>query len=379
MNNKNYIGISLGVIGLSLLILSLAVEPTSYLHGYYVVAAKNWSLGLIPWLGFNLKEMPLGISLLNAITDIENNHSYARSLILLINLINTALLFTLLKKFGASKQASFFGGILYIAMLSPFGFLGITIEPIAVIFILLSYFGLLSHQKIKNVFAGIMLVMAIFVKFEVLFFIPCFAMLILLPTHRHHMHLSRTFFFLLTIAFFFLISYMGITLWSENMDWISSIDINPLNESHEIGTWLLFVLSSGVLIQIPFAGIIQQSKGLARNLNRSAGFGMLILIILMIIGCNKSCIQIILPLNVIAITMSIQNNWDKKMVKLTYATGFALTLAASILSMSNSTKAGLKNPLLETFNIDFQKQQEIKSPDYFEINTGIGAGIESGD
>lgn len=375
MSKKDYIWVLPGALSLLLLIISATVQPTSFLHGYYVMAVKHWSQGLIPWLGFDLKEMPLGISLLNIIPDIESNQTYARTFILLFSLINTTLLLGVLRKNGVSKHASFWGCSLYIAMQSSFGCLGITLEPIAVTFMLLSYFGITSHQKIKNVFAGIMLAIAVFFKFETILFIPSLALLILFPTHRHHLHVSRTFFFFLIIAFFFLIGYMCITMWSENMDWISSIDINPLNESYHIISWGLFFFNSGISMLLLLAGYIPQ-KGLTRNLNRSAWFGIFVLILLMLNGCNRSCIQLILPITIIAITMAIQKNWGEKRVKMAYSVCFiaALLSYAAIIAFSPSVEKD--NPLLQTFNPNFQMQQEIKSPDYFEINTNIGAGIE---
>lgn len=362
MQKERYLWYLLGAFSLCLLIFSTTVEPTSYLHDYYIMAAKLWDSGLTPWLGFELKEMPLGIGLLNLIPDIEHHSFSARLLVLFFNLVNIGLLGAILTKLKTEIHIILSGCTLYTASLASFGCLGVTLEPFGITFMLFAYFGYLSHQKIKNILAGLLLAVAVLFKAEILFFAPSLALLTALPSKHHHLHLSRTFLSLLITTFILLISYMLVTIWSVNTEWLTSLDITPLNESHQAIAWSMLFFSTGFFILLFFARSTIKKKQI-RNLRRSALFGVAILIALMLIGCNRSCLQILLPINTIAITTILQEKWGSPKTRLLYMLGMGVALLYSTIILSFSPSVEKTNPLLDTFNVNFQLQQEVKTPD----------------
>lgn len=362
MQKERYLWYLLGALSLCLLIFSTMVEPTSYLHDYYIMAAKHWDSGLTPWLGFDLIEMPCGIGMLNLIPDIEHHSFSARLLVLFFNIVNIGLLGAILTKLKTENPIILSGCILYTASLASFGCLGVTLEPFGITFLLSAYFGYLSHQKIKNILAGLLLAVAVLFKAEILFFAPCLALLTALPSKHHHLHLSRTFLSLLITTFILLISYMLVTIWSVNTEWLTSLDITPLKESHQAIAWSMFFLSTGFFILLFFVGSTIKKKKI-RNLRKSALLGVAILLALMLIGCNRSCLQILLPINTIAITTILQEKWESPKTRSLYMLGIGLVLLYSTVILYFSPSVGKNNPLLETFKVNYQLQQEIKTPD----------------
>lgn len=364
---NTHIQLSLICILVMLLCAALFLVPQSFMHDYYLLAANYWSDGLIPWLGFNLAEMPFGIKILSLIPDIELNYNFAVLTVLIFYLINTALLFSFMQKIGIEKEYSLTGIIIYLSMLLGISDFGISLEPFATFFMILSFWGIISHKRAKNIIAAILLAIAAMIKIQILLYIPVLALLILLPTHRQHIHSKRTFFFILIFTFCFLLGYMGITTWSENAEWIASIRWGFLTKN-EID-WLLVVCNSGLLFIIADLVKKHYSKGLGKKLSTCAKFGSLVMLISTFMVCDITCIQILLPINTLAITYYIQ---EESLTKRLYFIGITLSIFAGTLKMYNRSQTDKTiNPLLETFEINYQLQQEVKNPIQGDVNISI--------
>lgn len=353
----------------TILIVTVVFIPRSFMQEYYIFAAKYWSEGLIPWLGFNFSEMPIGIKILSLIPNIEMNCNAAVIIILTFHLINSILLFSFMKRIGMEINSRLSGIILYLSMLIGISDFGISLEPFATFFLILSFWGLISHKKEKNIIAAILLAITAMIKIQILLYIPVLTLLILLPTHRHHLHSKRAFFFILVFSFCFLIGYMGITSWSENAEWIASIRWGFLTKN---GTdWLLIFCNSGLIFLI--GNIIKKPKlaGLGKNLITCALLCTAIMVISTFTVCDVTCIQILLPINITAITYCLQKE-KNAFTKRLFFISIVLALFAGTIKMcdrSHTTKA--KNPLLETFGLNYQLQQEIKNPIHVEVDTSI--------
>lgn len=366
MNKDSYIHYTSLCILFAILIATAAFLPHSYTQEYYILAAKYWSDGLIPWLGFNLLDMPLGIKILSCIPDIESNYSSVIILIQAFHFLNTVLLFSFMKKMGIEIKNSLTGTILYLAMLIGISDYGISLEPFATFFMILSFWGIISHKIAKNIIAAILLVIAAMIKIQILLYIPVLALLILLPTYRHHVHSKRTFFFILIFTFCFLLGYMGITTWSENAEWITSVRCGF--STKEISDWILMICNSGFLFLAANQLKKQNIKGLGKNLVTCAWLGTSIMALSVFMACDITSIQLLLPINVIAITYCLQQE-KEGFAKKTYYICIALALLAGTLKIIDryQTEMG-NNPLLETFDINYQRQQEVKNPIQGDVN-----------
>lgn len=363
---NTHIQLSLICILVMLLCAALFLVPQSFMHDYYLLAANYWSDGLIPWLGFNLAEMPFGIKILSLIPDIELNYNFAVLTVLIFHLINTALLFSFMQKIGIEKEYALNGIIIYLSMLLGVSDFGISLEPFATFFLILSFWGIISHKIAKNIIAAILLVIAAMIKIQILLYIPVLALLILLPTYRHRVHSKRTFFFILIFTFCFLLGYMGITTWSENAEWITSVRCGF--STKEISDWILMICNSGFLFLAANQLKKQNIKGLGKNLVTCAWLGTSIMALSVIMACDITSIQLLLPVNVIAITYCLQQE-KEGFAKKTYYFCIALALLAGTLKIIDryQTEMG-NNPLLETFDINYQRQQEVKNPIQGDVN-----------
>lgn len=367
MNRSTYISSSLICILISILTAVLFSVPHSMVHEYYILAAKHWSDGMIPWLGFNLLEMPLGISVLSHIPSIELNQNIALLFVLVFHLINAALLYSFMQKLDIEPKFSQFGIIIYLCMLIGLCDFGITLEPFAVFFIILSLFGIISHKRVKNLIAAVLLVFATMIKIQVVLLVPILALIIFLPTHRHHVHSTRTFLFLLIFSFSFLLCYIGITSWSENAEWIAEIHWGLMNKT--CVDWLLLLCNSGILLLMINKFRANGLKGLGKNLNRCAWFGSIIFILCTIIAGDIANIQLVLPINIIAITYHLYKIGDKiKTCKIYYLCAAFALFASTLNAFERFVILQKENPLIETFDVNYQLQQEIKNPVQGDIN-----------
>lgn len=370
--NKNYsiylITICVLVV---ILITTIFLVPYSFSHEYYVLAANLWSDGLIPWLGFNQIEMPLGIKILSSIPNIELNQNLAILLVSVFHLLNAVLLYSFLAKIGMETKHGLMGVLIYLSMLIGISDFGITLEPFASFFLILSFWGIISHKRAKNIIAAILLSIAVMIKIQVVLVIPALTLLILLPTHRHHVHLTRSFFFILIFTFCFLLGYMGITSWSENAEWIAEIRWGLMTKS--IADWLLLICNSGVLVLIFNFFKKDKFTGLGKNLQTCAWVASLFLLISIIIAGDITNLQLLLPINIIAISYYLYKEDSKAYTHKIYYACMAIALLAGTCKIITRYQADSKNnPLLDTVNVNYQLQQETKNPIQGDVNITVG-------
>lgn len=355
---------------LTLSYLAIFASITSFagsiVQDYLRMAVLHWKQGLIPWLGYDLFEMPFGIFTLSNIFFINNLFVQNLS-ICFVYLVNGFLLAKLLKRNGISSINIFKSLIFYIIGSLSLANWGITLEPFAVFFILLAYTGLQSHKKKENTIAGILISIAVFFKIQVVFLIPCLTILILLPSHTTNLHFSRFFSCIFIIFFNLFIFYMGITIWSENAEWITYVRLNLVGGNSSFLTWGSFITSTGTLflyVPIRFWSLFRGKK---KNLIISAFIGSLSMLILVIIGADSTCLQLLLVINTIAVAANLEIIGDKKCTKVLYIICITLSLTMSgIRYIDNNNQNNKDNPVLKSFNVNYQLQQEVKAPTYEE-------------
>lgn len=352
-------------------IATLFLVPNSFSHEYYVLAANLWSDGLIPWLGYNQLDMPVGIKIISMIPNIELNQDVAILLVSAFHLINTVLLYSFMTKIGLETKHSLMGILIYLSMLIGISDFGITLEPFATSFMILSFFGVISHKRAKNIIAAILLAIAAMIKIQVVLLIPALTLLILLPTHRHHFHLTRSFFFILIFTFCFLLAYLGITSWSENAEWIAEIRWGLMTKS--IADWLLLICNSGIFVLIFNLFKKEELTGLGKNLQTCAWVASLSLFISIIIAGDITNLQLLLPINIIAISYYLYKEDSKAYTHKIYYACMAIALLAGTCKIITRYQADSKNnPLLDTVNVNYQLQQETKNPIQGDVNITVG-------
>ena len=240
MREKTRVWKTLSWLMLALLFVGILLSPYGSQHGYYLAEAKFMAQGLVPWLDFSLMDMPMGIEVLALpyrILGIEATGHAALALMALMQVVNTLVLYLVLRRYHVDGPARWASILFYLLGLFAFGGLHLGVEPFAVFILLLSCFSLRSHRKSKNVLAAILMGVACCFKIQSVVLIPLLAPIILIPRHHKTWHWNRTLLYVTVSIVSLGVVYVGMIMYSDTPNWLSHIDFNAYK-----GSWLQILL-----------------------------------------------------------------------------------------------------------------------------------------
>lgn len=330
---------------------SFWIAPFSIHHGYYVGAAKLMAEGLVPYKDFNVMDFPLGIwlfSLVYRVVGVTTSGNAAVLFLMVIHLVNTYVLSVILERLKVQNIYRWISVLLYVLILYSSDALMVNIEPLAVLFLLLSIlFAQEYHSKTALLVSALFMALAVFCKYQVVSMSIAVAMMVLLSGRAKKVHWKACLFYLLSLSALLTVFYVGTSIICQEPSLIQHLNVKiRMFDDFRNGMTYFCILAGRCSIYVVFLGIL-----LFKRVKRSVLLYSLLAILAYIctamwlfIDKSSAISQFLYPFVIIAFAIALQEFSEKPNIwyKFFYLTAFIIPAFLGIREFQKFDYGSLK-------------------------------------
>lgn len=314
---------------------SFWIAPFSIQHGYYVGAAKLMAESLMPYKDFNIMDFPIGIwvlSLVYRVSGVATSGNVAVIFLMLIHLINISLFNVLLKRIHVQTVRRWISISLYVVTLYSTDALMVNVEPVAVLFLMLSIlFAQEYHSKGALFISALCMALAVFCKYQAVSLSFVIAFMILFPGRAKKMHWKECLFYLLSLSALLTVLYVATSLICQESSLVQHLNLKiRMFEDVRSAVTYLCILAGRCSLYVVFLGILFYKRVKRKVLlySVSAVFAFLAIALWLFVSHSNATSQLLYPFVVIAFAVALQEALEnhKKWQTLFYVTAFVLPM-----------------------------------------------------
>lgn len=353
MKNLNVLCGAVTIMMVAFFLYSFWIAPFSIYHGYYVGAAKLMAEGLVPYKDFNVMDFPLGIwlfSLVYRVVGVTSSGNAAVIFLMVIHLLNTYLLNVLMERLKVQNIYRWISILLYIFILYSSDALMVNIEPLAVLFLLMSIiFAQKYHSKPALFVSALSMALAVFCKYQVVSMAIAVAIMVLVSAKSKSpkVHWKACLFYLLSLSALLISFYVVTSIICQEPYLIQHLNVKiRMFDDFRSGMTYFCILAGRCSLYVVFLGILlfNSVKRSVFHYSLLAVFAYICTAMWLFIDKSSATSQFLFPFVIIAFATALQEFSEKQNLwyKLFYVTAFILPVFLGVREFRKLDYGNLK-------------------------------------